>query len=86
MLDGQHQRVDIPTHGQNCSQGPCAEKTGSGSLLNRSSSPPDNSFSQGTELKMKSSLKEEGGGGKKKKERKKEEKGTSDDGGQLSMA
>ena len=35
---------------QNYSQGPPAEKTGRGSLLNRPSCPPDDSIGQGTEL------------------------------------
>ena len=35
---------------QNCSQGPPAEKTGSGCLLNRPSCPPDDLVGQGTEL------------------------------------
>ena len=35
---------------QNCSQGPPAEKTGRGSLLNRPSCPPDDPNGQGTEL------------------------------------
>ena len=35
---------------QNCSQGPSAEKTGRGSLLNRLSCPPDDPIDQGTEL------------------------------------
>ena len=35
---------------QNFSQGPPAEETGRGSLLNRPSSPPDDPIGQGTEL------------------------------------
>ena len=35
---------------QNCSQGPRAEKTGRGSLLNCPSCPPDDPISQGTEV------------------------------------
>ena len=35
---------------QNCSEGPLAEKTGRGSLLNRPLCPPDNPVGQGTEL------------------------------------
>ena len=35
---------------QNCSQGPPAEKTGRGSLLNHFSCPPKDPVSQGTEL------------------------------------
>ena len=35
---------------QNCSQGPHAEQTGRGSLLNRPSCPPDDPIGQGTEL------------------------------------
>ena len=35
---------------QNCSQGPPAEKTGRGSLLDRPSCPPDDSIGQWTEL------------------------------------
>ena len=35
---------------QNCSQGPPAEKTGRGSLLNRPSCPPDDPIGQGTDL------------------------------------
>ena len=35
---------------QNCSQGPPAEKTGGGSLLNRPSCPPDDQIGKGTEL------------------------------------
>ena len=51
MLDGQHQGVDIPPCPcHNCSQGPPAEKTGRGSLLNHPLCPPDNSIGQGTEL------------------------------------
>ena len=41
MLDGQHQRVDISAHARTAStQGPPAEKTGRGSLLNHPSCPP----------------------------------------------
>ena len=50
LLDGKHQRVDIPAHARNCSQGPPAEKTGRGSLLNRPSRSPDDPVGQGTEL------------------------------------
>ena len=39
MLDRQHQSVDIPCPCQNCSQGPPAEKTGRGSLLQSLMSP-----------------------------------------------
>ena len=35
---------------RNCSQGPPAEKTGRGSLLNRPSCLPDDPIGQGTEL------------------------------------
>ena len=35
---------------QNCSQGPPAEKTGRGSLMNRLLCPPDDPICQGTEL------------------------------------
>ena len=50
MLDGHNQRVDIPADARTCSQGPPAEKTGRGSLLNRPLSPPDDPVGQGTEL------------------------------------
>ena len=43
-------KSDHPCPCQNCSQGPPAEKTGRGSLLNRSSCTPDDPISRGTEL------------------------------------
>ena len=49
MLDGQHQSRS-PCPCQNCSQGPPGEKIGRGSLLNRSSCPPDEQIVQGTEV------------------------------------
>ena len=39
-----------PCRSQNCSQGPPAEKTGRGSLMNRPSCPPAKQIGQGTEL------------------------------------
>ena len=39
-----------PCQCQKCSQGPPAEKTERGSLLNRSSGPPDDPIGQETEL------------------------------------
>ena len=51
VLDGQHERVDIPAHARTaCSQRPPAEKNGRGSLLNRPLCPPNDQVSQGTEL------------------------------------
>ena len=49
MLDGQHQRVDISAHARTA-QGPPAEMTGRGSLLNHPSCPPDDLIVQETEL------------------------------------
>ena len=50
MLDGQHQRVDVPSAlCQNCWQWPPAEKTDWGSLLNHGI-PPDDPVGQRTEL------------------------------------
>ena len=49
MLDGQHQRMDISAHARTA-QGPPAEMTGRGSLLNHPSCPPDDLIGQGTEL------------------------------------
>ena len=48
--DGGVERVDISCSCKNCLQGPPAEKTGRGSLLNRPSCPPDDPIGQGTEL------------------------------------
>ena len=50
MLDGQHQRVDIPAHARTAHKGPPVEKTGRGSLLNRPSCIPNNFTGQGAEL------------------------------------
>ena len=50
MLDWQHQRMDIPCTRKNCSQGPLAEKTGRGSLLNRPWCPLDDPIGHGTVL------------------------------------
>ena len=53
-LDGQYQRMDISAHKKilkkNCSQGPPAEKTGRGSMLNRPLCPYDDPIGQETEL------------------------------------
>ena len=53
MLDGQHQRVDVPAQCRSCSRGPPAEKTGRGPLLNRPSCSPDDLISQENELNWK---------------------------------
>ena len=50
MLDGQHQRVDIPARAKTADKGPPAEKTGRGSLLNRPSYPPGRPSGSKTEL------------------------------------
>ena len=50
MLDEQHQKVEHPCPCQNCAQGPPAEKTERGSLLNRTSGTPDDPIGQGIEL------------------------------------
>ena len=49
MLDGPHQRVDIPAYARTAHKG-LLQKTGRGSLLNRPSWPPNDPISQGTEL------------------------------------
>ena len=41
------QVVDIPAHARAAHEGPPAEKTRRGSLLNRSSCPPDHSIAKG---------------------------------------
>ena len=50
-LERLHQRVDIPPKPEH-SQGPPAEKTGRGSLLNHPSCIPDDPIGQGTELSV----------------------------------
>ena len=47
ILDGQHQRVDIPAHARNW---PPGERTWRGALLNRTSLPHDHLISPGTKL------------------------------------
>ena len=50
MLDGQHQRVDIPAHAKTAHKGLLQKKIGRGSLLNRLLCPPDDLIGEGTEL------------------------------------
>ena len=49
LLDGQHQRVDIPAHTRTAHKG-LLQKTGRWFLLNRPLRLPDDPFVQGTEL------------------------------------
>ena len=50
MLDGQHQRVDIPAHAGTAHKGLLQKRLEEKSLLNRPSCPPDDLIGQGTEL------------------------------------
>ena len=50
VLDGQYQRVDIPVRIRTVHKGLLAEKTGRGSLLNRTTCLHDDPIGQGTEL------------------------------------
>ena len=50
MLDGQHQRVDIPAHARAAHNGLLEKKTGGISLLNRPSCPHDDPSGERTEL------------------------------------
>ena len=49
ILDGQHQRVDIPACARTAYEG-LLQKTRRGSMLNRPSWPPNDPIGQGTEL------------------------------------
>ena len=56
MLDGQHQKVDIPAHVRSAHKGLLQKKAGRESLLNRLSCPPDDPIGRGTELFTEGSL------------------------------
>ena len=47
ILDGQHQRVDIPAHARTARKGLLQRRPGRGSPLNRLPSPPDDPIGQG---------------------------------------
>ena len=50
MLNGQHQRVDIPAHARTALNGLPEKRLGKGSPLNRPSCPPDDPVGQKAEL------------------------------------